>query len=76
MSSSTLNPAAAVVQNILPTKPSDHLMVVYKESYVGASDWYATSGGKPLFDWTGIDSSAPTPFPNPKQNCPANNYAK
>ena len=38
--------------------PPDPIMGKYYESYPGASDTYAISGGKPLADWSGLDPKA------------------
>ena len=34
--------------------PPNPIMGLYEESYSGAGDWYAISGGKPLPDWSGL----------------------
>ena len=51
-------------------KPSDPLMGAYKESYEGAGDWFVTSGGKPLADWSGLDPKADNPDGNYRQQRP------
>ena len=38
--------------------PPDPIMGKYYESYPGAGDTYAISGGKPLADWSGLDPKA------------------
>ena len=59
-----------------PIKPVDPIMSTYNESYKGAADWYAISGGKPKADWSGLDTSVPRQAPNPKQDRPAKSDAK
>jgi len=51
-------------------------MSSYNESYKGAADWHAISGGKPKADWSGLDASVPRSAPNPKQERPAKSDAK
>ena len=41
-------------------------MGVYKESYTGAVDWYAISGGIPLYDWSAVDTTKPRLTINPR----------
>ena len=50
--------------------PSNPIMGIYQESYAGAGDWYAISGGKPLPDWTGLDPNAYKTSVNPRRHRP------
>ena len=49
----------------MPPAPPNPKMGRYEESYANAGDWYAISGGKPLPDWSGLDTSASTGTVNP-----------
>jgi hypothetical protein len=59
-----LNPAAvatAPVQYVpyVAVKPADYLMGKFIESHPGSNDWHVISGGKPMADWSGIDTNVP-----------------
>ena len=56
--------------------PANPIMSTYQESYEGAGDWYAISGGKPKFDWSGLEDSVSSRHVNPKQHRPAKQKSK
>jgi len=58
------------------SKLSDPIMLTYQESYTGAANWFATAGGKPLANWSGLDTTSPRQAPNSKQDHPAKSDAK
>jgi len=57
------------------SKPSDLIMSTYQESYTGAAEWFGTAGGKPLADWSGLDTTSLRKALIPKQDCPAKSDA-
>ena len=50
--------------------PPNPIMGLYEESYKGAGDWYAVSGGKPLPNWVGLDPNAYKTTVNPRRYRP------
>ena len=50
--------------------PPNPIMGTYHESYPGAKDWFAISGGTPLADWTGLDPDRVSAKTNPRQHRP------
>jgi len=49
-------------------KPPDFKMGKYKESYAGAKDFYAISGGKPNSQWDDLDNGVKATAYNPNQH--------
>jgi len=51
--------------------PPDFKMGKFQESYAGAKDFYAFSGGKPNSQWDGLNKGVKSTAYNPNQHCSA-----